>query len=378
MRILAIDTSTAAASSALIEDGRLLCEFMINDGKKHSEKLINIMNTALESSGIEVRDIDAFACSTGPGSFTGLRIGAAAVKALGQALDKPVIAVPTLDALAYNVFPRRGLICPMLDAQRNMVYAVLYRCDGKKLTKEEDYRAIDIDKLIERLEDFGEDIILLGDAMPIFGEKLKNALPNAVEAHSGALYPRASSVAILAEELYKAGEALNYNDLELYYIRKSQAEVEYDKKQKIEIAPMTGEDIQAVYDVECLSFAAPWSLDSFTSEIYSNNMAKYMVARVGEEIVGYGGMWIILDEGHITNIAVHPEHRGKGIGDALVQAIIKIAVENGVKRMTLEVRPSNWAALNLYKKYGFKEAGVRKGYYEDTGEDAVIMWLELS
>lgn len=377
MRILAIDTSTAAASSALIEDGRLLCEFVLNDGKKHSEKLINIMNTALESSGIEIRNIDAFACSVGPGSFTGLRIGAAAVKALGQALDKPVIAVPTLDALAYNVFPRRGLICPMLDAQRNMVYSILYKCDGLKLTKVEDYRAIDADKLIEKLEDYREEIILLGDAVPIYGERFRNALPYSVEASAGALYPRASSVALLAGELYREGKILNYNDLELYYIRKSQAEAEYDKRQKIDIVPMTGEDIKAVYDVECLSFATPWSLESFTSEIYNNNMAKYLVAKSGGEVVGYGGMWLVLDEGHITNIAVHPEHRGKGIGDALVLAIIKTAKENGIKRMTLEVRPSNWTALNLYKKYGFQEAGVRKGYYEDTGEDAVIMWLEL-
>ncbi|MDD2481607.1 MAG: tRNA (adenosine(37)-N6)-threonylcarbamoyltransferase complex dimerization subunit type 1 TsaB [Lutispora sp.] len=377
MRILAIDTSTAAASAAVMEDGRLLCEFIINDGKKHSEKLINIMNIALESSGMEVQSMDAFACSIGPGSFTGLRIGAAAIKAMGQAMNKPVIAVPTLDALAYNIFPHRGLICPMLDAQRNMVYGALYRSDGNKLTKLEDYRAIDIDKLIERLEDFGEEIVLLGDAIPIFGEKLKTALPNSVETSPGTLYPRASSVAALAEELYKAGETLNYNDLELYYIRKSQAEVEFDKKQRIEVVPMTCEDIKAVYDVECLSFDTPWSLESFTSEVNENNMAKYMVAKIDDEIVGYGGMWIVLDEGHITNIAVHPEHRGKKIGDALVRAIMKEAVENNVKRMTLEVRPSNWAALNLYKKFGFKESGIRRGYYEDTGEDALIMWAEL-
>jgi len=265
----------------------------------------------------------------------------------------------------------------MLDAQRSMVYSILYKSDGHSLTKVEDYRAIDIDRLIEKLEDYNEEIIMLGDAVPIFGEKLKNALPYSIEAPAGTLYPRASSVAALAESMYKAGEILNYNDLELYYIRKSQAEVEYDKRQKIEVLPMTGEDIQAVYDIESKSFKTPWSLESFTSEIYDNNMAKYLVAKIGDEIVGYGGMWIIMDEGHITNIAVDPEHRGKGIGDALVQSIIKTARENDVERMTLEVRPTNWTALNLYKKYGFKEAGVRKGYYEDTGEDALIMWLEL-
>lgn len=377
MRILAIDTSTAAASSAIMEDGRLLCEFTINDGRKHSEKLMNIINIALENSGIEISQIDAFACSIGPGSFTGLRLGAAAVKGLGQAMNKPLIAVPTLEALAYNIFPCKGLICPMLDAQRKMVYSSLYRIEDNKLIKLEDYRAIDIDRLINRLEEYGEEIVILGDGVPIFGQKLKDALPNVVEASSATLYPRASSVAALAEKLYKEGKALNYNELELYYIRKSQAEVEYDKKEKVEIVPMTGEDIKSVYDVECKSFITPWSLKSFTSEIYNNNMAKYLVAKIDGKVVGYGGMWIILDEGHITNIAVHPDHRGKKIGDALVKALINLAGENDVKRMTLEVRPSNWTAINLYKKYGFKEAGVRKGYYQDTGEDAIIMWLEV-
>lgn len=377
MRILAIDTSTAAASSAIIEDGRLLCEFTINDGRKHSEKLMNIINIALENSGIEISQIDAFACSIGPGSFTGLRLGAAAVKGLGQAMNKPLIAVPTLEALAYNIFPCKGLVCPMLDAQRKMVYSSLYRIEDNKLIKLEDYRAIDIDRLINRLEEYGEEIVILGDGVPIFGQKLKDALPNVVEASSATLYPRASSVAALAEKLYKEGKALNYNELELYYIRKSQAEVEYDKKEKVEIVPMTGEDIKSVYDVECKSFITPWSLKSFTSEIYNNNMAKYLVAKIDGKVVGYGGMWIILDEGHITNIAVHPDHRGKKIGDALVKALINLAGENDVKRMTLEVRPSNWTAINLYKKYGFKEAGVRKGYYQDTGEDAIIMWLEV-
>lgn len=377
MRILAIDTSTAAASSAIMEDGRLLCEFTINDGRKHSEKLMNIINIALENSGIEISQIDAFACSIGPGSFTGLRLGAAAVKGLGQAMNKPLIAVPTLEALAYNIFPYKGLICPMLDAQRKMVYSSLYRIEDNKLIKLEDYRAIDIDRLINRLEEYGEEIVILGDGVPIFGQKLKDALPNVVEASSATLYPRASSVAALAEKLYKEGKALNYNELELYYIRKSQAEVEYDKKEKVEIVPMTGEDIKSVYDVECKSFITPWSLKSFTSEIYNNNMAKYLVAKIDGKVVGYGGMWIILDEGHITNIAVHPDHRGKKIGDALVKALINLAGENDVKRMTLEVRPSNWTAINLYKKYGFKEAGVRKGYYQDTGEDAIIMWLEV-
>ena len=113
MRILAIDTSTAAASAALIENGNLCCEYILNDGKKHSEKLINLIDMVIKSCGLEVNDIDAFACSTGPGSFTGLRVGASAIKGIAQALNKPIIGIPTLDGLAYNLWGYRGFICPV-------------------------------------------------------------------------------------------------------------------------------------------------------------------------------------------------------------------------------------------------------------------------
>jgi len=101
------------------------------------------------------------------------------------------------------------------------------------------------------------------------------------------------------------------------------------------------------------------------------------VAEVGGLVVGYSGMWVILDEGHITNVAVHPEHRGKQIAESLLLELIKAGVVRGVRRVTLEVRPSNRAALNLYNRLGFVSAGRRKGYYSDTGEDAIIMWRHL-
>lgn len=141
-----------------------------------------------------------------------------------------------------------------------------------------------------------------------------------------------------------------------------------------EIKEMTGDHIDGVMVVENLSFKIPWSRQAFVDEITGNNMAMYFVALCNEQVIGYGGMWKILDEGHITNIAVHPEFRRCGAASVIIEKILEISGEKGIKSLTLEVRKSNIAAQNLYQKYGFKSEGIRKGYYSDTGEDALIMW----
>lgn len=132
--------------------------------------------------------------------------------------------------------------------------------------------------------------------------------------------------------------------------------------------------IDDVVIIENLSFKTPWTKDAFMSEITRNKCAKYKVLIKDNRVVAYGGMWVILDEAHITNIAVHPEYRGMGLGNTIMSELISLAVNNGVSAMTLEVRINNTAAINLYKKYGFIEEAVRKNYYQDTGEDAIIMW----
>ncbi len=140
------------------------------------------------------------------------------------------------------------------------------------------------------------------------------------------------------------------------------------------IKEMTVDHIDGVMVVENLSFKIPWSRQAFVDEITGNNMAMYFVALCNEQVIGYGGMWKILDEGHITNIAVHPEFRRCGAASVIIEKILEISGEKGIKSLTLEVRKSNIAAQNLYQKYGFKSEGIRKGYYSDTGEDALIMW----
>lgn len=141
-----------------------------------------------------------------------------------------------------------------------------------------------------------------------------------------------------------------------------------------EIRPMEPRDLAVVMEIEKLCFSIPWTKNSFLIEITDNRCARYFVAHINETVIGYGGMWIMIDEAHITNIAVHPSYRKMGIGHSILKALISEASKNGAERMTLEVRVSNREALNLYSRMGFAAEGIRKRYYSDNDEDALIMW----
>ncbi len=142
----------------------------------------------------------------------------------------------------------------------------------------------------------------------------------------------------------------------------------------IEIMPMTSDDIDGVLKVEESCFAIAWTRADFEREMNENKLAVYFVAKDGEKIVGYAGMWHVVTEGQITNVAVLDEYRGQKVGSLLMEALIKTAEEREMIGITLEVKISNYPAQKLYTKYGFKPEGFRKNYYKDTNEDAVVMW----
>ncbi len=141
-------------------------------------------------------------------------------------------------------------------------------------------------------------------------------------------------------------------------------------------ADMDLSDIPAVLEIERRSFPTPWSERAFLSELTQNAYAHYVVGLVGGRVIAYGGMWLILDEAHVTNIAVHPDYRGRGLGHRLLLELERRAASHGCTRMTLEVRPSNAKAQKLYRQHGFVPRGLRPGYYTDTHEDAIIMWKD--
>lgn len=146
---------------------------------------------------------------------------------------------------------------------------------------------------------------------------------------------------------------------------------------EVAIFPMTPSDLDGVMEVERLSFLTPWSREAFASEIMQT-YTVYLVAREGDKVVAHGGIHVVWEDAHVTNIAVHPLYRGRGLGELMLQELMARAVARGANRSTLEVRATNTTAQNLYRKLGFvtRPGAVRKGYYTDTGEDAIIMWKD--
>lgn len=235
MKILAIDTSSMVASAAVMDEEKLVAEYIINHKKTHSEQLMPIIEEVLESCGLNIREIDAIAVASGPGSFTGLRIGAATAKGLAHACDIKIIGVPTLDGLAFNLPYCQGIICPIMDARRNQVYTALYKWDRGNFYKLKPHCAIALSELLEDLKKREESIVFLGDGVPVHRDTIKKVLGDrAGFAPLNADRQRASSIAELALEALKRGEGQSGDVFVPFYLRKSQAEREYDKKHKPE------------------------------------------------------------------------------------------------------------------------------------------------
>jgi ribosomal-protein-alanine N-acetyltransferase len=147
-----------------------------------------------------------------------------------------------------------------------------------------------------------------------------------------------------------------------------------ERPHRLEITPMTVDDIPAVLHIEALSFQSTWPANAFINELRDNKLAYYYVGRQDGEIVGYGGIWVILEDSHITTIAVHPRHRGRRFGEELLVRLLDEAIERSASWITLEVRESNEVAQRLYRKYGFTVVSTRRGYYSDNNESALVMW----
>lgn len=230
MRVLALDTSSMVASVAVVDEEKLIGEITLNYKKQHSTILLPLIDRLLTSLDMDIKDVDGIACASGPGSFTGLRIGAATAKGLCHGAGKPLIGVPTLDALAFNAACCSGIICPIIDALRDNVYTSLYRWEKGGLYKFEDYMAVHIDELIGKLKGYGGPVVFLGDGIFVQREKLERELgENAVFMPPHSNMARASSIAVLAMKRLKEKKTDDYLTFAPFYLRKSQAEREYEK-----------------------------------------------------------------------------------------------------------------------------------------------------
>ena len=168
MKILALDSSGLTASVAVIEDENLMGEYTMNYKKTHSQTLLPMLDELAKMIELDLQSIDAIAVAGGPGSFTGLRIGSATAKGLGLALDKPIIHVPTVDGLAYNLWGHQDLVCPLMDARRNQTYTGLYRFDGNQMEIIKPQCAVGIDEIIAEVNKLGQAVVFLGDGVAVF------------------------------------------------------------------------------------------------------------------------------------------------------------------------------------------------------------------
>lgn len=232
MRILALDSSGLTASVAVVEDEQILCEYTMNYKKTHSQTLLPMLDEAVKMTELSLETIDAIAVAAGPGSFTGLRIGSATAKGLGLALDKPLIHIPTVDAMAYRFFGFRGLICPIMDARRGQVYTGIYRFEETFETVVPQM-AEDITVLAERLNSYGERVVFLGDGVSVYKEKLEEVMKvpyMLAPAHMNR--QSAAAVGALGLVYAKEGKLENARDHQPDYLRMSQAERERMEREK--------------------------------------------------------------------------------------------------------------------------------------------------
>lgn len=235
MRVLAIDSSGLTATVAVVEDEQTIAEYTVNYKKTHSQTLLPMIDEVKKMIDLDLSSIDAIAVSGGPGSFTGLRIGSATAKGLGLALGKPLIHVPTVDALAYNVYGCGDLICPIMDARRKQVYTGIYRYEDHRLVTVKDQMAVGIEELLSMLNEMGETVTFLGDGVSVFKDIIADKLEVPFSfAPSHLSRQRAGAVGALGILYYKEGRTETAAEHKPDYLRVSQAERECAQRLKKE------------------------------------------------------------------------------------------------------------------------------------------------
>lgn len=396
MRILAIDSSGLVATVAVVEEenkiSKTIAEYTINYKKTHSQTLLPMIDEVVKMTELDLGTINAIAVAGGPGSFTGLRIGSATAKGLGLALNKPLIHVPTVDGLAYNVFGCEDIICPIMDARRNQVYTGIYTFSKKAGEKEgrnlvepvfqviKMQMAVSIEELAERLNRYRRPVVFLGDGVPVYENVLAEKLT--VPYSFAPAYmnrQRAAVVGTLAIQYYKSGKFETAEEHRPDYLRVSQAERERAQREKeaeIIVRELKVEDSAAVAEMEQQIFSDSWSEKSVLETVQQKQSVCFAAEKAGH-LLGYLLAYHAADEAEIARIAVQKEARRQGAAGKLMQAFEHYCEEHKMEKLLLDVRESNEAARSFYTKNGFVEDGIRQGFYVNPSEDAVLMSRQL-
>ena len=392
MRVLAIDSSGLTATVAVVEETQTVAEYTINYKKTHSQTLLPMIDEVVKMTELDLGTINAIAVAGGPGSFTGLRIGSATAKGLGLALNKPLIHVPTVDGLAYNVFGCEDIICPIMDARRNQVYTGIYTFSKKAGEKEgrnlvepvfqviKMQMAVSIEELAERLNRYRRPVVFLGDGVPVYENVLAEKLT--VPYSFAPAYmnrQRAAVVGTLAIQYYKSGKFETAEEHRPDYLRVSQAERERAQREKeaeIIVRELKVEDSAAVAEMEQQIFSDSWSEKSVLETVQQKQSVCFAAEKAGH-LLGYLLAYHAADEAEIARSAVQKEARRQGAAGKLMQAFEHYCEEHKMEKLLLDVRESNEAARSFYTKNGFVEDGIRQGFYVNPSEDAVLMSRQL-
>lgn len=382
---LAIEAATSHVE-VLVQDGsgRPLAHEVEEVGHGHTRRLTPIVERALSRAKVAAHELEWIAADLGPGSFTGVRVGLATAHGLALANGARVLGATSLAALASGTRVKRALVVPMVEAGRRDAYLGFFRADARG-----QIRLL----AAPRVEPIAEAIASIREALAISGthvvrvvgpgaarwrEELERAFPGSTsEPHRfGGLSARDLADAALsgagpAAGLPRAGETPHP-----LYVRSAQAEETVRRKvtsaQPVRVRPFAAADIEEVVEIEKRVFSDPWPASFFVSELGQPLMFARVAERDGR-LAGYSLTWLGAGAGHLGNIAVVESERRRGVAHTLIVDLFEEARRRAVEDISLEVRVSNFAAQALYRSHGFRLAGLRRGYYGDTGEDALIM-----
>jgi tRNA threonylcarbamoyl adenosine modification protein YeaZ/ribosomal-protein-alanine acetyltransferase len=391
MVILALETATIAGSVALSVDGRSVAR--TGDGSRtHGERLPNELLDWLTTNGRRLDDVDAFAVVTGPGSFTGLRVGVAAIQGLALARQKGVVGVPTLEAMAAAWLEVHGpappVIVPCLDGQRGDVFVAAFDATGASAI--EGCR-VAIEPRVGRPDDVARllastapvsGMVLIGTGARRYAEIFERALPGV--RVGDVPQPIAEAAAQIAAR--RVESAVKPHALRPIYLRRPDAELAReratrqgsaagDRATDWPIARASAADLPAVEALQRRAFTNPWGAEAIKWELENTDVARlYVMHDSSGAVVAYCACWKVFDELHINSLAVDESLRRRGLARRLLRHVIVDARASGARSATLEVRQSNRAARVLYEGLGFHVEGVRRDYYQDPREDALVLW----
>ncbi|MCI8759983.1 MAG: tRNA (adenosine(37)-N6)-threonylcarbamoyltransferase complex dimerization subunit type 1 TsaB [Clostridia bacterium] len=377
MKILSIDTASNICGVSILEENQLICNLDKNTIRTHSENLMPMIEKAFIQSNLNLKNIDLLVCDKGPGSFTGIRIGIATVKAFCDSLAIPCVGVSSLEALAYSI-KKEGFIASLLDCKNDNCYFALYELKNSQYVEILKPSADTIENAIKLIQkntsSSNQMITFVGDGVVVYKEQIFDKFEkDCILAPSQNNNLNSYYLGLAGLHKWQTNQL---EDILPLYLKKPQAQRQLEEKLKdIEITPMTQTDLDEISSIFTSEFDEFWSVSTLKDELNSKN-SNYLVAKFNQNIVGFAGIKVMVDETDIMNIAVRKDFRNQGIGSLLLRKLIALSKEKNSTCITLEVMEENYSAIHLYKNFGFKQVGIRKNYYQD--KNGLIMIKNLT